>query len=114
MGSGCKAYLEERLRLQHEATVRLEEELQKEIRLEKKFKKLRKCADQTVISWAQKFRKHGITYVFVAIKIKDNWYTTSLFQDKAMTTQELVDKHLQYAEEGTILAVSDWSEYING
>ena len=82
-------------------------ELQKEIEQEKQFKKLQKAKDGDVICWQQKF-SGSFAYTFVALKMNGYWYTTKMTQTRRMTFTELVDQHLQFAEEGVILRVTDW------
>ncbi len=110
MGSGRVAFLEERIRLSLGNIERLEADLAAEILLQKRFKKLRNAGDGTVISWRQKFNKRGLTYTFVALKIAGGWYTTSIFQTEKLTFDDLVDNHLQYAEEDVILKATNWKE----
>ena len=101
--SGKLKYLERRLEL---IMSEIEREALKQERFgEDKFK------NGTVLRWDQNYRtdthEHTRTYSFVAIKAAGRWYTSGIFQRVAMTWDQLVDKHLQHAVEGSLRKMKD-------
>ena len=63
--------------------------------------------DKTVIAWERKYAA-DVTYTYVALKVHGRWWITGRNASTGMTYENLVTKHLRFAE--WIAVASEWEQ----
>lgn len=107
---GKTEYLEAKLRLQEERMQKTLDEIAMAKAIEAQFGSNDDYKNLTVLRWDQKFDHNGLTYSFVAIKCVGHWYTSGIFQNVKMTWENLVEKHLSKAVEGSVFKMRKGKE----
>jgi hypothetical protein len=95
-------------RLRRQALALLEEANEEEI-LEERFGTNDDWPNGAVISWDRVFVNGGRRYTYVALKAGNRWFVTGKQGNQCLSMSDLVERHLQYAEDG-VWQVSGWEE----
>jgi hypothetical protein len=96
-------------RLRRQAHVLLDEANEREI-LEERFGTNDDWPDGVVISWDRVFFTNGgRRYTYVALKSGNRWFVTGKQGNQCLSMSDLVERHLQYAENG-VWQVGSWEE----
>lgn len=73
--------------------------------------------DETVITWKRTFDRDpnstctGRAYTYVALKAGGRWWITGYHGERGLAYHELVEEHLQHADEDSINIVAKWAVF---